>query len=258
MPLDSEIARALASLAREPGGAGSAVRLELPARVEAVLLAEDLASRRGQEYTLTESGRAWLRRRAARQDPFREQHQIIDTAVLERGSKRERRVTVNASESPLGWLRSRKDRSGRPLITPEQFAAGERLRADHWRAHLSPRVTPNWGASAPSRRTRRSGASPAHSIADDVIAAKTRFARAIEAVGPELAGVLVAVCCELQGLEQAEKEESWPQRAGKVVLHLALTRLARHYGFIPQDAPPRRAMRHWGSPDFRPSLDEGG
>ncbi len=41
-------------------------------------------------------------------------------------------MLVNETESPLGWLKSRKDRNGRALISEEQFEAGERLRADYW------------------------------------------------------------------------------------------------------------------------------
>jgi hypothetical protein len=89
----------------------------------------------------------------------------------------------------------------------------------------------------------------------EVIAAKERVRRAIEAVGPELSGVLVDVCCELKGLEQAERDKGWPQRAGKVVLQLALTRLARHYG-AGAHAPSRSSrLRHWGCEDYRPDLD---
>ena len=81
--------------------------------------------------------------------------------------------------------------------------------------------------------------------------------RALMAVGPEVSGVLVDICCELKGLEDAEKENGWPQRAGKVVLQIALTRLARHYGLIGSDQqkPARRGLRHWGSEDYRPTLD---
>src|SRR3989337_29754 len=73
----------------------------------------------------------------------------------------------------------------------------------------------------------------------------------------EVAGVLVDICCELKGLEDAEKENGWPQRAGKVVLQIALTRLARHYGVIKDDKPKPagRGLRHWGSEDYRPTLD---
>jgi len=81
--------------------------------------------------------------------------------------------------------------------------------------------------------------------------------RALMAVGPELSGILVDICCELKGLEEAEKENGWPQRAGKVVLQIALTRLARHYGLIADGAPrpTRRGLRHWGSDDYRPTID---
>ncbi len=81
--------------------------------------------------------------------------------------------------------------------------------------------------------------------------------RALMAVGPEVSGVLVDICCELKGLEEAEQENGWPQRAGKVVLQIALTRLARHYGLIGDGAqrPARRSLRHWGSEDYRPTID---
>jgi Domain of unknown function (DUF6456) len=77
--------------------------------------------------------------------------------------------------------------------------------------------------------------------------------------GAETSGILVDICCELKGLEDAEKANGWPQRAGKVVLQIALTRLAKHYGLIAENKPERRrrAMRHWGEPDYRPSLDGG-
>jgi hypothetical protein len=168
-----------------------------------------------------------------------------------------RPVLVNEVESPLGWLKSRKDRNGRPLIANHQYEAGERLRADYWFAHLSPRVTSNWSGLASTERSRRAAPSNAAALRDEVIAAKERVMRALMAVGPEVSGVLVDICCELKGLEDAEKENGWPQRAGKVVLQIALTRLARHYGLIGSDEqkPVRQGLRHWGSEDYRPSLD---
>jgi hypothetical protein len=62
---------------------------------------------------------------------------------------------------------------------------------------------------------------------------------------------------ELKGLEEAEKENGRPQRAGKVVLQIALTRLAKHYGLISDDKQKtaRRPLRHWGSEDYRPTLE---
>jgi hypothetical protein len=220
-------------------------------RVVEACLAEDWLEWQGACLVLSEVGRSRLRRSAADSDIFRQQHQLRTMAGREIEGVR-RQVTVNEGESPLGWLKSRKDRNGRPLISEAQFEAGERLRADHWFAHLSPRVTANWSALAPSERSRRGAPSNPAELRDEVLAAKERVMRALMAVGPEISGVLVDICCELKGLEDAEKAHGWPQRAGKVVLQIALTRLAKHYGLIREGAG-RRGLRHWGEADYRPS-----
>ena len=219
-------------------------------------LASDWLFKDGEDLKLSDAGVAFLRRAAAQSDAFRQQHQLPVTAERKIGSVA-KIVALNAGESPLGWLRNRKDRDGRPLLTSEQYEAGERLRAAYDFAHLGARVTSDWSGLAPSTRSRRSATSA--DIRDDVIAAKARVIKALEAVGPELAGILVDICCELKGLEEAEKAQGWPQRAGKIVLQLALTRLARHYGLLRGEGSdtPRRTLRHWGSEDYRPSIDGG-
>jgi hypothetical protein len=168
-------------------------------------------------------------------------------------------ASVNPAESPLAWLRRRKDRDGEALISQAQFDAGERLRADFWFAQMTPRVTMSWSAMAPAQRRRRAGMTLASDgdLQENIAGARERVRRALATVGPELAGVLIDVCCHLKGLEEAERAAGWPQRAGKVVLQLALTRLARHYGIGPATgASPRAgAVRHWGSDDYRPPFD---
>lgn len=166
-------------------------------------------------------------------------------------------ATMNDAESPLAWLRRRKDRDGEALISQTQFDAGERLRADFWFAQMTPRVTVNWASATPAQRGRRSGMSyRGESIQDATAAARERVRRALGAVGPELAGILIDVCCHLKGLEAAERHAGWPQRSGKVVLQLALTRLARHYGIERTGQGQRSgAVRHWGADDFRPLFD---
>ena len=206
---------------------------------------------------LSHVGRAWLRRSAAEGDAFRAQHQLRGGGEREIDGTR-RPVLLNEAESPLGWLKSRKDRNGMPLLSPQQYEAGERLRADYWFAQMSPRVTANWSALAPSERSRRGAPGSAADLRDEVIAAKEHVMRALDEVGPEIGSILVDICCELKGLEEAEKANGWPQRAGKVVLQIALTRLARHYGLISDDRSAqrgRRGLRHWGSAGYRPTLD---
>ena len=168
------------------------------------------------------------------------------------------RATVNADESPIAWLRRRKDRNGEPMITQAQFDAGERLRADFFFAQMTPRTTMNWSAVSPAKRGRRYGAAQrtGADMSDNALAAAARVRRALAAVGPELSGVLIDVCCHLRGLEDAERAAGWPQRSAKIVLQLALTSLARHYGFERAASSGSTGMvRHWGSEDYRPLLE---
>jgi hypothetical protein len=158
-------------------------------------------------------------------------------------------------EGALAWLR-RKGRSGRALFTEAQFNAAERLAADFWNAQLMPRTTANWSAVTPGQRVRRPTPGAGVDLADWVVAARQRFSRALEAVGPELAGILVDVCCFDQRLEEAGEAAGWPERAARVVLDLALTRLARHYGMLAPERPVAGRLRHWGDAGYRPTLDE--
>jgi len=185
--------------------------------------------------------------------PARSKHQRKSRADCARPGR-------NLAESPIAWLFNRRDSDGNPLISEAQFNAGERLRADFWFAQMSPSVTQSWNPAATTTGAgRRSAPGTGVELADNVIAAGERVRRALSAVGPELSGILIDVCCHLRGLEDAERRAGWPQRSGKIVLGMALAALARHYGFAPQaaDAPRVARVRHWGSPDYRPAIDTG-
>lgn len=157
-------------------------------------------------------------------------------------------VAVNWSESPLAQLMRRKDRSGEPFLSAAEFQAGERLRADYTRGQIMPRLGANWVASVSSGR-RDGGIAD---LTDAALAARLRVEKAIRAVGPELAGVLIDVCCFLKGMETVEMERGWPVRSAKIVLKTALGVLSRHYN--PQTGSRQRTMLHWGAADYRPSI----
>ncbi|HWB47426.1 MAG TPA: DUF6456 domain-containing protein [Hyphomicrobiaceae bacterium] len=173
-----------------------------------------------------------------------------------RAQERRRRHVPFVPEARIGslaWLRRRKDKDGRPLLSEAQFAAGERLSADFWRGRLSPRVTADWSINAPRQRVRRSAPGPGIHISDSILVARERVRRALAAVGPELGDILVDVCCRDLGLEVAERARCWPAGTARIVLGKALTALARHYGII---APPPviTRMLHWEEDGYRPDL----
>ncbi|MGJ0453186.1 MAG: DUF6456 domain-containing protein [Methylocystis sp.] len=206
-----------------------------------------------RRLALTDAGRAYLRRLSApdvdQAEPFRAQHASYALRQLEKAA---RPTLVNDAESPLAWLARRKDRDGRTFLDAAQLEAGERFRRDIEQAQLLQRVTANWEASInAARRGADAGA-----VSEVAIDARRRLARAVDATGPELAGLLTDVCGYLKGMEIVESERGWPPRSAKVVLKIALDRLARHYGLAVEARGRDRAqaLLHWGAEDYRPRV----
>lgn len=141
-----------------------------------------------------------------------------DVPLARSPARGRRSVTVNIAESPLTWLHARGH------LDDRQFAAGERLRTDWERAQLSPKVTMNWDPV----RIRGCGDSDLNA-SERQIAAKQRFDGATAAAGPGLADILWRVVCAGETLPDAERALAWPVRSGKLVLKLALDRVAEFY-----------------------------
>ena len=133
--------------------------------------------------------------------------------------KRGRSVTVNLRESPLSWLHARGHLSDR------QFDAGERLRADWERSQLAPSITMRWDAVRIKGGPGDRGMTPS----ERQLAAKRRFNEAVDTAGRGLSDVLWRVVCAGETLPAAEKALAWPARSGKLVLGIALDRVADYY-----------------------------
>ena len=131
---------------------------------------------------------------------------------------RRRSVTVNLGESPLGWLHAHGH------LDDRLFNAGERLRVDYERAQIAPGVTMRW---EPVRLRRQPGERLAPT--ERQLAARQRFEGAIRAAGKGLEDILWRVVCACETLPAAEKALEWPTRSGKLVLKLALDRVADFY-----------------------------
>ncbi len=183
------------------GRAGGPDLARLDPQATADLAAAGLVMRGCEgDLALTELGRARLARLTTKPvgdiDPFRSQHLALARRPRKQG---ETAVIVNDAESPLAWLARRKGRDGRPMIEPAQFQAGERLRSDFTFAQLSPRMTVDWASPIGGSANPVAGGPAA--MTDAAVAARQRLRHALDAVGPEFAGLLVDVCCFLKGIE---------------------------------------------------------
>lgn len=273
-PLGRDAARLLSALAQDGAGPArndlrpgfltvaaprrgiTSVVANVPEAAGAELVAKDLcrwvAVAGAPRLELLPEGAAFARRlaAAASENPFAAQHRrVVVRAVVHGGAP----VAVNESESPLAWLARRKGRDGAPFLAPAQVEAGARFGRDVTVARLLPRVTSDWSGAAAARGQGFGGAQ----VGDLAIAARQRLDRIAAAVGAELNGLLVDVCGFQKGLELVERERSWPPRAAKVVLRVALDRLAAHYGLSSQACGPNGSgrIRTWGADGYRPSAD---
>ncbi|WP_322888940.1 MULTISPECIES: DUF6456 domain-containing protein [unclassified Yoonia] len=183
-------------------------------------------------YFITNTGRAALRRLTAQDENraggFADKRGSApddagwDMVTLDDDPRGQMRYHV--TESPLVGLARRRDRDGALFLSRDLVATGERLREDFELALLATGGAAGWDQAAlgqvpPARADAAPGAKAAHD----------RVRAALADLGPGLGDVVLRCCCLLEGLEQTEKTMGWSARSGKIVLRIALDRLARHY-----------------------------
>lgn len=182
------------------------------------------------KYTITSTGRKALKRMLAQEggnaNVFQSQHQVFADKSVKAANGPVEKLRINLAESPLALLARKKDKGGVSFLTHEMLVAGERLREDFEQAQLGPRVTQNWDRFLTNTS---SGWNP-NAGSNGPTGARDRVSGAMRALGPGLGDVALRVCCFLEGLEKAERRLGWSARSGKVVLKIALQRLADHYG----------------------------
>ena len=196
------------------------------------------ASGRVARYFITNAGRTALRRLAAQGENaalgFGDAHAKMmkdgawDIAAVE-GDDRDRSALRTTIESPLVGLSRRRDKDGKPFLSRDLLAVGERLREDFELAKMGraiPRDLAGFMATTPLK-DGPPGASAGH----------LRVQAAMTEIGAGLSDVAFHCCCLLEGLELTEKAMGWSARSGKIVLRIALQRLKRHYAEQGKYAP---------------------
>ncbi len=212
-------------------------------------VAAGLLCRKADFVEPTSATSAFLKRAMTpeREEIFLEQHRENEAVAVQLNGEW---VTAqrNALSSPLQALVRLKDKNGEAYFPVDALEAGERFASDFQRGNLSPRVTASFEPRLSNRVKGQAGG--AQEITDVAMAARLRFSRAADAMGPELSGVAIDICCFEKGLEVVERERQWPARSAKLMLRAALQSLARHYA--PPETVRKRNSHSWGAEDYRP------
>jgi len=135
-------------------------------------------------------------------------------------------------------------RDGSPFLLPHHVEAARRLTQTFERARLRQRVTMSYD---PTRTGGRSGGSPVQGEISAIAAdARKQLADMAGMMPADCWAVLFDICGLDRGLQDVETERDWPRRGGKLVLRIALSHLAAHYG-LDAEARGREAQRqrHW-------------
>ncbi|MGY6661669.1 MAG: DUF6456 domain-containing protein [Glycocaulis sp.] len=236
------LARPGRRIAALPGGRGYGVfaGADRRRRPLAVLSARELsagvsdgtleAGEGGTCWTVTEAGLARLKREEVPgsndEGRFAAQHRRLEPRAVMQADGRVVAALANGDASPVA--RYAVARPGRAaLLERVHVTAADRLRADYDASTLRSRVTSDW--SGVPRSGPRGGHDPAGAPAR-ALDARERVMAALAAAGPGLDRLLINIVIRETGMERAVRDLDWPDKAGGTALHLALDRLAIHYG----------------------------
>lgn len=203
----------------------------------------DRREKRSIRYVISDEGRRALHRAGHRlteaKRPSRKDHRIeAEKHFRCPATKRMVKAKVNLGESPLGWLARRKKADGSPFLSGDEIAAGERLRADFEAAQMGPNVTQDWRRFIAPIDGGRSCSAQERAVGSSAEDARRRLFDALDYLGPDLSDAAFRTCCFLHGLECVESEMGWSARSGKVVLRIALRRLAKFYAASTRQTAP--------------------
>ena len=141
-----------------------------------------------------------------------------------------------------------RGRGGEPaFLQSHHIEAALRFQRLFERSRLRPRTTMHYGP-------RIGGGRGGNDIGDMAADARKQLAALHGALPPDCADVLIDVFGFEKGLQDIETERGWPRRSAKLVLRIALSALASHFGLTPSTtgATSSRA-RTWLDESARPT-----
>ena len=155
--------------------------------------------------------------------------------------------------APLLKLYNRQRNIAHKYLTEVHLCAGQKLFAQFIKANLRPNVTMNWENLQSVKQSHHMGVKQ-DGFSETNYVARRELYESLAHVGQEFAAILVEVCLFGNGLEATEKAMNWPARSAKLLLTMALDRLAEHYHMTPLDRPVNKYLA-WLAPDANVNMN---
>jgi len=191
------------------------------------LESEGVLSRQGDAFTLTDAGRARLRREGAlRDEAYVAQHAPVVTRAAIDADGDVRAVRGIALNTVIARLAALRGASDKPWLTGAEIAAAQALRAD-WEAGQAGLTRGSDWSAPPMGGSARGPGNVQERAQAARCDARRRVADALDGLAQPLRRVVERVCLREDGLEALERAEGWPARSGKLALKLGLAQLAQ-------------------------------
>ncbi len=151
--------------------------------------------------------------------------------------------------APILKLYNRQRNIEQKYLTKIHVEAAEQLFAEFIAANLQPKLTFSWDNISVAPQTHYTG-SKMFEYSEKIMTARKTLYDSLHYVGEDFCAILVEICLFGNGLENTEKNFKWPARSGKLLLTMALDKLAEFYGIDVRQSNERKYLG-WIESEFR-------
>ncbi|NRA86216.1 MAG: hypothetical protein HRU28_02235 [Rhizobiales bacterium] len=208
----------------------------------------------GEKYIYSEKGKKWVLKFIYFWDlNVNEEMKNVDMFSASIGKKANAAyVELKGDYSPILKLYNRQKNLNNKYLVEQHVQAGQKLFKLFSKANLQPNITMNWDKleSVPQNHYTGEKEQP---FGEQVYIARKQLYESLAYVGEEYAAILVEICLFANGLEATEKAMNWPARSGKLLLTMALDKLAKHYKISTAEVKNNKYLS-WAKDDFRHSM----
>lgn len=150
---------------------------------------------------------------------------------------------LGATTSPIFKLYNRQKSSPNSYLTVSHLKAGQTIFDIFTNTKLTPNVTTNVERLMAGPQKHYMG-TKTENVSDKSYNARKKLYNILEYLGDEFAAIIVEVCIFGSGLVVVEKMFDWPARSAKLLLTMALNRLAE-YLEIKKEIPAANKYINW-------------